>query len=145
MAGKVLDAYSILTYLEGGPESLELVRLIKRARDSEQSLLVCAVNWGEAFSLIQQELGSQKASEIERMLETLPIASIPADQAIARQAAIYKATRDLPYTTCFAAALAKVRRAELVTGDKIFSRLAGDIKIRWLPTEHRRTQLIAST
>jgi predicted nucleic acid-binding protein len=49
-----------------------------------------------------------------------------------RQAAIYKATRRLSYADAFAAALAKIRNAELVTGDHEFKVLEDEIKIDWL-------------
>jgi len=49
-----------------------------------------------------------------------------------RQAAIYKATYRVAYADAFAAALAKERRAELVTGDPEFKPLEKEIKINWL-------------
>jgi len=49
-----------------------------------------------------------------------------------RQAAIYKATYRVAYADAFAAALAKERRAELVTGDTEFKTLTKEIKINWL-------------
>lgn len=38
----------------------------------------------------------------------------------------------MSYADCFAAALAKENRAELLTGDKEFEQLEGEIKIAWL-------------
>jgi ribonuclease VapC len=49
-----------------------------------------------------------------------------------RQAAVFKATKKLSYADCFAAALAKLRRAEFVTGDPEFKTLEGELKIAWL-------------
>jgi len=44
-----------------------------------------------------------------------------------------KATKKLSYADCFAAALAKIRDAELVTGDRDFKAVENDLKrIRWL-------------
>jgi len=51
---------------------------------------------------------------------------------LARQAAIYRATRKLSYADAFAAALAKIRNAELVTGDYEFKQVEDEIKIDWL-------------
>jgi predicted nucleic acid-binding protein len=47
-------------------------------------------------------------------------------------AAIYKASGGLPYADAFAAALARLRKAELVTGDPDFKRIEQEIKIFWL-------------
>jgi predicted nucleic acid-binding protein len=38
----------------------------------------------------------------------------------------------MSYADCFAAALAKLRKAELVTGDEEFKQVEGEIKIRWI-------------
>jgi predicted nucleic acid-binding protein len=51
---------------------------------------------------------------------------------LVRQAAIYKATKKLSYADAFAAALAKIRNAELVTGDQEFKDVESEIKIGWL-------------
>jgi ribonuclease VapC len=38
----------------------------------------------------------------------------------------------IAYADCFAAALAKSRKAELITGDKEFKLLEGEIKVEWI-------------
>jgi predicted nucleic acid-binding protein len=38
----------------------------------------------------------------------------------------------MSYADCFAAALAKLRKAELVTGDKEFRQIEGEIKVSWV-------------
>ena len=50
---------------------------------------------------------------------------------LVRRAAAFKATKKLSYADCFAAALAKLRRAEFVTGDPAF-KTKGELKISWL-------------
>jgi len=54
------------------------------------------------------------------------------DLALVRQAAIFKASRRLGYADAFAAGLAKLRNAELITGDRDFKALEDEIKITWL-------------
>jgi predicted nucleic acid-binding protein len=50
-----------------------------------------------------------------------------------RQAALFKATKKMSYADCFAAALAKIENAELVTGDSEFKVVESELKkIRWL-------------
>lgn len=55
-----------------------------------------------------------------------------ADLHLTKQAAIYKATNKLSYADTFAAALAKIKNVELVTGDAEFKPLEKQIKITWL-------------
>jgi predicted nucleic acid-binding protein len=51
---------------------------------------------------------------------------------LTRQAAAYKANGNIATGDCFAAALAKDRAAELITGDEEFKMLEGEIKISWM-------------
>jgi hypothetical protein len=48
---------------------------------------------------------------------------------VVRQAAILKATKKLSYAEAFAAALARISNAELVTGDREFKEVEDEIKI----------------
>ena len=57
---------------------------------------------------------------------------VDADWPLTRQAAAFKARGNIAYGDCFAAALAKNRKAELITGDPEFKALEGEIKISWL-------------
>ncbi|MEI6972594.1 MAG: hypothetical protein WCL44_13880, partial [bacterium] len=51
---------------------------------------------------------------------------------VVRQAAIYRATHKLASACAFAGALAKARKATLVTGDSAFRVFEGQFKIQWL-------------
>ena len=57
---------------------------------------------------------------------------VDADLALTKQAAVYKAEHKMSYADCFAAALAKVKNSELVTGDLEFKEVEKEIKITWL-------------
>ena len=64
----------------------------------------------------------------------VPIELVPVETnlQLVRQAAFYKASGKLAYADAFAAALAKLRNAELITGDHDFKAVEGEIKIGWL-------------
>ncbi|MBA3505068.1 MAG: PIN domain-containing protein [Betaproteobacteria bacterium] len=47
-------------------------------------------------------------------------------------AGTFKARHRMSYADCFAAALAKHRKSDLVTGDKEFKQVEGEVSIRWL-------------
>jgi predicted nucleic acid-binding protein len=90
------------------------------------------VNWGEVYYITLREMGPQRADQVAHLISTLPIHIVPADLELAKEAAIFKANKKMSYADCFAAALAKHRRVELVTGDKEFKQVEGDVKILWL-------------
>jgi len=129
---KILDASALVAYLwkQSGYESVQ--DLLSKAAASERRLLMAAVNFGEVYYLLLRDHGLEDADKILKFIETLPIDFVEVDMGLAKQAAIYKATKKLPYADCFAAALAKVHKGEIVTGDKEFKTVESEIKIVWV-------------
>jgi predicted nucleic acid-binding protein len=109
-----------------------MIEIFRAARDSGRLLLLSVVNWGEVFYITLREAGRERADQVAHLISTLPIEIISADLDLAKQAAEFKATRKMSYADCFAAALAKLRKAELVTGDKEFRQVEGDVKLLWI-------------
>lgn len=131
-AVKVLDAYSLIAYFEGEAGKDEMIEIFRAARDSGRPLLLSVVNWGEVFYIALKEAGRERADQVAHLISTLPIQIISADLDLTKQAAEFKATRKMSYADCFASALAKSRKAELVTGDKEFKQIEGEVEIHWL-------------
>ena len=65
-------------------------------------------------------------------LTGLGIELIDADWPLTRMAAAFKARHRMSYADCFAAALAKERKADLATGDKEFKQVEREVSIHWL-------------
>jgi predicted nucleic acid-binding protein len=131
-AVRVLDSYSVISYIEAEAGKDMMIELFRSARDSGKTCLLSVVNWGEVYYITLREAGQQRADEVAHVIATLPIHIVEADLELAKQAAIFKASKKMSYADCFAAALAKHRRVELVTGDKEFKQVEGDVKILWL-------------
>jgi ribonuclease VapC len=131
-AVRVLDTYSLIAYIEAEPGADKMKEIFRAARDSGKPLLLSVVNWGEVYYITLREEGAQRAEEVAHLLSTLPIQVVPADLDLTKQAAQLKATKKMSYADCFAAALAKQRKAEVVTGDKEFKQVEGEVKILWL-------------
>jgi ribonuclease VapC len=131
-ANRVLDTYSLLAYFEGEAGKDKMIEIFRAARDSGKQLLLSVVNWGEVYYIILREAGRERADLVANLIATLPIQIEIADMDLTKQAAEFKATKKMSYADCFAAALAKFHKAELVTGDKEFRQVEEDIKILWL-------------
>jgi predicted nucleic acid-binding protein len=129
---RVLDTYSLIAYFEGEAGKDKMIEIFRAARDSGPLLLLSVVNWGEVFYIALREAGHERADHVAHLISTLPIQVISADLDLTKQAAEFKATRKMSYADCFAAALAKLRKAELVTGDKEFRQVEKDVRISWL-------------
>ncbi len=129
---KVLDASALMAYL-GKESGYEQVRdLFIKAAGSDRNLLMTTVNWGEVYYLLIRDYGHEEAEKIRLLVNTFPIEFVPVDVELTQQAALYKADKKLPFVDCFAAALAKLRKAELVTVDKDFKAVEDQIKIIWI-------------
>ncbi len=131
-AAKVLDSWALLCYLEREPGYEKIIELFERAVESSRPLLMCVVNWGEVYYQVARRFGEQKTQEIEKLIQTLPITLVEADKELTREAARVKATKRMAYADCFAVALARLKKAELYTGDPEFNLVEKEIKIVWL-------------
>lgn len=134
MALMVLDSWALLAFFEDEPAAEAVERLLLKAQQGQHQLLMCVVNWGEVYYNTLRRSTPAVAEQKARELAALPIELVPveADLQLVRQAAQFKARGQLAYADAFAAALAKLRNAELVTGDRDFKSVAGEIKIAWL-------------
>ncbi len=134
MATKVLDSWALIAFFEDEPAADEVEKLLVKAEAGAHKLLLSVVNWGEIYystmRTVSQEAAEQKAREIAGL--TIELVPVETDLHLVRQAAIYKATKKLSYADAFAAALAQIRNAELVTGDPEFKEVEGEVKIGWL-------------
>ncbi|HMP75365.1 MAG TPA: type II toxin-antitoxin system VapC family toxin [Kiritimatiellia bacterium] len=134
MAIKVLDSWALIAFLEDEPAAERVEQVLTQAAADRHKLLMSVVNWGEIYYNTMREVSQAAAEQQARAIAVLPIqlVDVSADLTLVRQAAIYKATCKMSYADCFAAALAKLKNAELLTGDREFRQVEKDIKINWL-------------
>ncbi len=132
MATKVLDSYALMAFFEDEPGADFVRGLIHKAVESDTDLLMTVVNLGEVWYSIARTNSSQIADQYIEEIKGMGIEIVDIDWILTRQAAAFKVNGNISYGDCFAAALAKIRKAELVTGDKEFKSLDSEIKISWL-------------
>jgi predicted nucleic acid-binding protein len=93
---------------------------------------MCVVNIGEVYYHALRVGGEQKANLALEIIKALPIEIVEANINLTLQAAEYKAFHKMSYADAYAAALAKMKKAQLVTGDKEFKSLENEIKMVWI-------------
>jgi len=136
MATMVVDAHALMVLFNDEPGADEVEKILLKAESGNPRLLMSVINWGEIYYSIMrgasQEIADSKAHEIAGMrIELVPVDT--RDLELIRQAAVFKATKKMSYADCFAAALAKITNAELLTGDRAFKVVENHLKkIRWL-------------
>jgi uncharacterized protein len=134
MTTKVLDSWALMAFLLDEPAAAEVEKLLVRVAEEKIRLLFCVVNWGEVYYSIARAESESIAEQKMKELATLGIELVPVadDLALVREAAKMKARNKMSYADCFAAALAKIRNAELVTGDEEFKQVEKEIGVMWL-------------
>ena len=132
MRSSVLDSYAVLAYLFGERGHEKIVGLLEKAADSGKNALIAAPNWAEVRYQVERKAGISRWHEVREKLLALPIEVVSAGQELAETAGAIKAQRKMSLADCFAAALAKDRRADIYTGDPEFKAVEGDIRIVWI-------------
>ncbi|MDA1106867.1 MAG: type II toxin-antitoxin system VapC family toxin [Proteobacteria bacterium] len=128
----VLDSWAVLAYLEDESTGPKVASLIGDAHEHGIPLLMSVVNAGEVWYIIAWEVSETEADKAIDTLRLLGIEFVDVDWKLARIAGTFKAKNRMSFADCFAAALAKDRKAELVTGDKEFKQVENEVKISWL-------------
>lgn len=134
-AAPVLDSFALLAFLRGEPGEAQVAALLEKAGLRDAPLHMTEANYAEVKYTVLRKDGAGRWAEIERDLPALPVEFHPIDRRLADVAAEFKARFKLSLADALAAALAKERKAELVTGDPEFKALEKEIKILWLKME----------
>ncbi len=128
----VLDTWAVIAYLEDEPSGEQVEDLIATAHEEQIPIYMSVVNVGEVWYTLAREVSEEEANASVKSLRDLRIQFENADWELTQEAARFKSQNKMSYADAFAAALAKVKKADLVTGDNEFKQLDGEIKISWI-------------
>ncbi len=126
----VFDSYALIALFRQ-EEGHELVRdlLVKMANDESEGYIT-AVNVGEIYYMISRKSNTKNAETAIAAARQMPIHIVDADLKLCMEAAAIKAKYSLSYADAFAAALAINKKAVLITGDKEFEALIGEVNFK---------------
>lgn len=128
----VLDTWAVIAYLEDEPSAAQIADLIASAHEEGIPVYMAVVNVGEVWYTIAREVSEEDANSSVKALRDLRIRFENVDWELTQEAARLKAQHKMSYADCYAAALAKVKKADLVTGDREFKPLEEQIRIAWV-------------
>jgi uncharacterized protein len=132
MKATVLDASALLAMFFGQPGMEQMRDLFHKASEADRPVFISAVNWAEVLYKMERKHGKAGYETARQFERTTPLEAVPVDRELAEAAALLKNSHKLGLADAFAAALAKSKKAELVTSDHEFKSVEKEIKIGWL-------------
>lgn len=131
----VLDSYALIGYLENESFSEQVGELLNNAKKGDSRLYLHSIHLGEVYYITLRVRWKNTADLAYSRIKAFPLNLIEhIDEELLLTAATLKANYPISYADSFAAAMAKIKRCPLLTGDPEFKILEkeGIIKISWL-------------
>ncbi|MGB9428814.1 MAG: type II toxin-antitoxin system VapC family toxin [Gammaproteobacteria bacterium] len=128
----VLDSWAMLAYLEDEKSGQIVADLLSEAGEQATPVFMSVVNAGEVWYILAREVSETEADKAIHELRQLGIEFMAVEWELARVAGSFKARYRMSFADCFAAALAKSHKAELITGDKEFKQVESEVQVRWV-------------
>jgi ribonuclease VapC len=132
MPAKVLDSFALIAYFRDEPGAEAVEHLLITAGRKDSPVHMTDVSYAEVRYSIVRKDGAEAWEEAAKILQGLPIDFHSTNRALADMAADIKSRHTISLADAFTAALAKEKKAELVTGGPEFKPLEKEIKITWL-------------
>lgn len=128
----VLDSFALIAYLEGEESGKYVIPILEDALEGKADIYLSIINWGEIYYIALREGGEERAELYRTTISKYPITIVEANKELTLAAAKFKAHHKMSYADAFAAGLAELKKATLITGDKEFKPLEKEIKIEWI-------------
>ena len=132
MSAKILDANALMAFFLDEPGAGTVRDMLLEAQAGNGTLAMSVVNLGEIWYSIARAVSPETADQYIHRIHGMAIEIVDVDWQLTYQAAMYKRMGNIAYADCFAAAVARIRQAEVVTGDKEFKTLEAEIKFLWI-------------
>ncbi len=132
MSAIVLDSFALLALLRGEAGADQVQQLLEKAALRHAPLHMTEVNYAEVQYITRRKDGDAAWQAIAEELVSAPLEFHPVGRALADLAADFKARHSLSLADACAAALAKLKKATLVTGDPEFKAVAREVNLLWL-------------
>ncbi|MHB1361168.1 MAG: PIN domain-containing protein [Thermoleophilia bacterium] len=132
-ASWVLDASALLAYLKREEGFRKVKAVLSAAAEGGAEVLINEINLGEVYSVIAKQRSLSAADSIvSEWLPLIPVTPISNSMADIIAVAGLTARLGLHYADSFAAITAGQRNGVLLTTDRDFEKVAGEIRIHWL-------------
>ena len=131
----ILDSFALIGYLENETFSDRIEKILKQAREGKSLIYLHAIHLGEVYYITLRQQGQDLADLAYARIRAFPLTYIEViDEELLHIAAKFKAKYPISYADAFAAAMAVIKSAFLLTGDPEFKALEREenVSIEWL-------------
>ena len=131
----VLGSFALIGFLENEKFASRVESLLKQARKGKILVYLHALHLGEVYYITLREQSQNMADLAYARIKSFPVRYIDIiDDELLRNAGWLKANYPISYADAFAAAMAIIHKASLLTGDSEFKKLEKEkaISIEWL-------------
>ncbi|MBW1901876.1 MAG: type II toxin-antitoxin system VapC family toxin [Deltaproteobacteria bacterium] len=128
----VLDSFALVCFFHKEPGWDKVKEVFYSLSSSDQKAFLSAINWGEFYYIVKRRVGKEKAEEALALLDQLPIAILPVDNELVKEAAEIKSDYPVSYADAFCIALAQRSNCQILTNDPEFKSVQHLIAVIWL-------------
>lgn len=133
MKNVVLDSFAVISFLRNEAGADVVRDYFEKSLTNKKRLFICSINWAEVGYKVIRKRNLSAWKSVQATLRDFPIEIIETDPILTEHAAEFKAGNKISLADAYAAALTKIKKAELVTGDAEFKPLEDTLKnIVWL-------------
>lgn len=130
----VFDSFAFIALFRDEPGRDFVKDLLVKMSNDEIEGYITTINIGEIYYMICRKSNAKAADMAMAALKQFPLHIVDADLKLTMEAAAIKANHSLSYADAFAAALTINKKATLITGDREFDNLVGEVnfKVKYL-------------
>jgi len=128
----VFDSFALIAFFEDEQGAERVEKALRQVSAKKARGWMSVINWGEVYYCTFRENGPDAADDVISRLADYPIELVDADQHLTHEAAILKGKYRVAYADCFAVALARRKKAEILTGDPEFKKFKEKLRINWI-------------
>ena len=128
----ILDSSALLAFFRDESGANTVQTILHKADKRKLHIYLPVLQLGEILYVTHQYLDKKTSDSLREIIHSLPIQLLEINASHAEVAAQYKAQGGIAYPDCFVIALAREKRATILTKDREFKKFEKDVKIEWL-------------
>jgi len=128
----ILDACAMLAYLNNEHGVEVIGEVLEKGNRDEAKIFITAMDLAEIYHIVLKKEGRDKALKTILLIKNLPVECVGLDEPLLMLAGEIRMQFPLTLGDALVAAVAKTKKAKLITGDSDFKSLEKEIECVWI-------------